>query len=154
MDFTFLEPGELVEGDLRLLLVESGFKPATHPLFPYYRFEMRNALTDATMGRITLRIGNGETVLRFPGHLGFEVAPEFRGNRYAARSVQLLLPFMRKHGLDRVWLGCSPENLASRKTCERVGGRYRDTIPISEDSDLYLQGMRFLRRYCIDIGAS
>jgi len=149
-DFRFRVPGELKDGDLRLVLAEKGFKPTDRPLFPFYKFEMRRVGEDSLMGWITLRIGDAATVLKYPGHLGFDVEPEYRGCRYAARSVRLVLPFARQQGLCRVWIGCPPDNLASRRTCELAGGICYETVTVPEESDLYQQGIRLLCRYYID----
>jgi len=149
-DFNFVDPGELVEGDLRLALAEKGCKPVERPLFAFYKFEMRHVDDELLMGKITLRIGDADTVLRYPGHLGYDVEPEYRGHRYAVRSVRMLLPLARQHGQRRVWVGCPPDNVASQRTCELAGGIYCETIPVPKDSDLYPQGIRFLCRYYID----
>ena len=148
-DFRFLDPGELIDGDFQLVLVEKGYKPTDHPLFPFYKFEMRHVGDESLIGKITLRIGDADTVLKYPGHLGFDVKAEYRGHRYAARSTRMLLPLARQHGLRRVWIGCPPDNVASRRTCELAGGMYYETVSVPEDSDLYPQGIRFLCRYYI-----
>ena len=150
-DFKFLDPGELVDGDLQLVLAEKDCIPTRHHGVPFYRFEMRRAGDEVLMGGMALRIGHPETVLRYAGHLGFSVQPEYRGHRYAARSVRLLLPFARRHGLQFVWIGCAHDNAASRRTCELAGATYYETVPVPDDTDLYQQGIRFLCRYYIDL---
>ncbi|MDP6779150.1 MAG: GNAT family N-acetyltransferase [Candidatus Latescibacteria bacterium] len=149
--FQFLDPGTLIDRDLQLVLVDQGYKDPEGDRVPFYLFGMKRVPDGANMGGIMLRIGDAATVLRYACHLGFDVRPEHRGRRYAARSVGLLLPFARRQGLDKVWIGCDPDNAASRRTCELAGGAYQETIPVPPDIDLYEQGMRLLRRHCIDV---
>ena len=103
------------------------------------------------MGKITLRIGDPGTTLRYAGHFGFDVEPAHQGHRYAARSVRLLLPFARRHGLREVWIGVPPDNAASRRSCELAGGVCMETVQVPRDTDLYEQGIRLLCRYRIDL---
>ena len=148
--FELLEPGELEDGDLRLVLIEKGWKPIPPHGARYYRFEMRHIQEGTQMGKITLRVGDSET-LRYAGHFGFDVDSPHRGHRYAARSVRLLLPFAQQHGLKEVWIGSPPDNAASRRSCELAGGVCMETVEVPKDTDLYEQGIRLLCRYQIDL---
>ena len=147
--FQFLNPGNLIEGDLHLELAETGYKGPTDDRFPFYRFRMINTTSRQTLGQITLRIGDAAGILKYPGHIGFDVHPSHRGHRYAERSTRLLFPFARMNGIRNLWIGCSEDNFASRRICERLGGVLAETIPVPEGVDLYGQGMRVLCRYCI-----
>lgn len=151
--FRFLQPGTLVDEDLQLLIIETGHRGPENDLFPFYRFAMINTHTRERMGRITLRIGDVSGVLRYAGHIGFDVIPEHRGHRYAARATYLVMSLARAHGLKALWIGCSEDNIASRKTCERLGGMLVETIDVPSGIDLYAQGMRKLCRYCIHLQA-
>jgi predicted acetyltransferase len=149
-NFKFREPGRLVDGDLELVL--TGRHPA-NPIkkyVPWYEFEMRRAGTAERLGLIRLRVGPAR-VLRFPGHIGYEVDQQYRGHRYAARSCRLLLPFAMAHGLSAVWLTVDPRNRASQRTCEIVGARYIETVRIPKDHEMYRQGARYRRRYRLDV---
>lgn len=121
---------------------------------PAYEFEMRSVEGGVPMGELRFRVGDAENALRYPGHIGFEVKDEFRGRRYAARSLLLLLPFARAHGLTGVWLSCDPDNLASRRTCEIAGARLREIVEIPRTHDMYLKGMHVACRYLIDLGGT
>ncbi len=144
--FKFIRPGKLVDGDLELVLasVEKGDPVRRH--VPMYEFEMVHASRKMTMGKIRLRIGSART-LRYPGHIGYEVRPRFRGHRYAARSCQLLLALANAHGLKVVWLTVDPRNIASQKTCRIIGARYIETVRIPPSHEMYQDGARYRRRY-------
>jgi hypothetical protein len=54
LDFVFLEPGRLVEGDLELVLVERYGGDPTRGLVPSYIFEMRKAAKGRRVGNVDL----------------------------------------------------------------------------------------------------
>ena len=101
-DFTFLDPGRLVDGDLELVLVRKVPADPARGYVPAYEFEMRSIPGGVVMGSLRFRIGDPETILRYPCHVGYDVKEELRGHRYAARSLRLILPFARAHGLARL----------------------------------------------------
>jgi len=98
-------------------------------------------------GGIGLRAASTENVTRYIGHVGYNVYPPARGHGYAARAVRLLLPFARRLGLTPLWITCNPENVASRRTCERAGGTLVETVKLPPDHPLYQKGERAKCRY-------
>jgi HAD superfamily hydrolase (TIGR01509 family) len=144
--FRFRNPGRLVDGELELVLTVRQPADPVKKWVPQYQFEMRRTGTARRLGLIHLRIGPAR-ILRYAGHVGYEVDSSQRGHRYAARSCRLLLPFARAHGLRAVWITTDPANLPSRRTCELVGARYVETVRIPRDHEMYRSGARFRRRY-------
>jgi predicted acetyltransferase len=57
------------------------------------------------------------------GHIGYSVVPWKRGQGYATRALQLLLPLAKEEGLAYVELTTDADNLASRRVIEANGGR-------------------------------
>jgi predicted acetyltransferase len=102
-------------------------------------------------GAIGLRIGNNEDTCRHYGHIGYNVFPPARGHHYAERATRLLFPIALRHGMRTLWITCNPDNLASRRTCERLGGQYIETIQIPTNHPLYARGEREKCRYRIDL---
>lgn len=102
------------------------------------------------MGGIHLRIGYNENI-KYGGHIGYGVNEKYRGKRLASRSLLLLFPLAKKHGLSSIWVTCNPENLASRKTCEYAGGRLIEIVDLPKHSDQYKRGERKKCRYHFDI---
>lgn len=151
ISFDFRDPGHLVDGDLELVLVERAPGNPVRGWAPAYRFEMRRTGTVKVMGEIDLRIGNGEDIVKYFGHIGYGVLPPHRGHHYAARSCRLLFDLARAHGLRRLWITCNPNNLASRRTCLLVGGRLVDTVEVPRGHELYMRGERHKCRYRIDL---
>jgi tagatose 1,6-diphosphate aldolase len=88
------------------------------------------------MGRLSLRIGFIETVVRYAGQVGYSVEPPFQGHHYAERACRLILPLARSHGLSELWITCAPDNLPSRRTLERLGMQLVETVTVPDDYPL------------------
>jgi len=103
------------------------------------------------VGGIGLRVGNNFDTVTYFGHIGYHVYPHARGRRYAKRACQLLLPLALRHGLDPLWITCNPDNFASRRTCELLGAKLVETIPVPENHLLHQRGDREKCRYRLDL---
>jgi tagatose 1,6-diphosphate aldolase len=101
----------------------------------------------AIAGGVGLRIGHGDDIELYYGHVGYHVYPPSRGHHYAERTCRLLLPLARRHGLEELWITTNPDNLASRRTCERLGGELVETVNVPAGHPLYLRGERRKCRY-------
>jgi predicted acetyltransferase len=122
---------------------------------PAYHFWMRlrpeSALPVMIAGGINLRVGHTSNLEQYLGHIGYTVYPPARGRQYAARAVRLLLPLARRMGVNPVWITCNPDNVASRRTCERAGGVLVDTVQLPPEHTLYQRGEREKCRYRFDL---
>ncbi|MDQ8730554.1 GNAT family N-acetyltransferase [Bradyrhizobium sp. LHD-71] len=56
------------------------------------------------------------------GHVGYAVVPWKRGRGYAGRALMLLLPEIRKRGLNYIELTVDPDNIASQRAIVACGG--------------------------------
>jgi tagatose 1,6-diphosphate aldolase len=149
--FVHLDPGDLIDQDLQLILVRKSLPDARHRRVPDYLFEMRRTGTRVRMGRVSLRVSNDDHIVLYAGHIGYEVEPHFRGRHYAARSCKLLFPLARQHGLNPLWITCNPDNWPSRRTCERAGGQLVEIVPLPPNTDMFLAGERQKCRYRFDL---
>jgi predicted acetyltransferase len=139
----------LVDNELELHLVaREGGDPARNWV-PAYRFEMR--VRGDRAGEATLRVGTNDYLERYAGHIGYGVELPYRGRRYAARACMLLFELARRHGIKSLWITCNPENVASRRTCELVGGELVDIVDLPVDSDMYKEGARQKCRYRVKL---
>jgi tagatose 1,6-diphosphate aldolase len=152
---TFFDPGELTDGDLRLVLRERRPAEPAHGAVlesvPEYAFDITLAGTGLRVASTSLRLGSSQYFLNHVGHLGFAVDPEHRGHHYAARACQLLFPLARKHRVSPLRLVCVPENTASRRTIEGLGGVLEELVPVPKDGELYRMGERLNCRYRLDL---
>ncbi len=81
------------------------------------------------VGSCDLRVGMNEE-LYYAGNIGYEIDEDFRGNKYAYYAGVLLLEVAKKQGMKEVLVTCSPENVASRKTIERMGGCFVECVDV------------------------
>jgi tagatose 1,6-diphosphate aldolase len=98
-------------------------------------------------GSVGVRIGDSHDLRTYLGHLGYNVFPAARGQHYAERSCRLLLDLARRHGMKELWITCNPDNLASRRTCERLGATFEGIVPLPPAHILYQRGERQKCRY-------
>lgn len=102
-------------------------------------------------GTISLRVGHSRDLEMYLGHIGYGVYPPARGHHYAERSCRLLLPLAAAHGLDPLWITTDPANLASRRTCERLGAVLVETVDVPSNHLLYARGQYRKCRYRLDL---
>ena len=146
-NFTFHDPGVLVDQDLSLRLTgKSPADPATGYV-PAYEFTMTKSGVECKMGHIRLRIGQTHDLIMYAGQIGYDVCEPYRGNKYAARSCRLILPLARLHALPELWITCDPRNFASQRTCELIGAEFVETVALPQTSEMYRAGDRFRCRY-------
>ena len=155
----------LTRQDVEQFLAEAPFGrfPGDEPFgrVPAYQFWMllRHAGGDPgrppplrIAGGLSLRVGSTASIELHYGHVGYHVYPAARGHRYAYRSCRLALPILRAHGLRAAWITCDPQNVASRRTIERLGGRYVETVDVPPGDPLYARGETRKCRFRVELG--
>lgn len=115
-----------------------GYLPAYH-----YRILIKSG-TDA--GHINFRVGDEPHDRYVAGHIGFEIAPEFRGARLAYRACRALQNWAAWVS-GSVIITCDPDNLASRRTIELLGARFLGERMVPPDDPAYAEGSRRKLRY-------
>lgn len=151
MTSEFIELGELRDGDLELVCLGQHAADEEKSLVPWYEFSMRHAQSGEHMGKISLRLGNPSHLLLYGGHIGYNVEEPYRGHRFAARSIRLLFPLAKAHGLNPLWITCDPDNVASRRSCKLTGGVLKEIVDLPPDTDLYERGLRQVCRFRFDL---
>lgn len=133
--FEFLDVALPPDGDLQLILAERLPAETNTWGVPAYSFRMQTP-SGSYLGRIRLRVGWNETVIRFAGHVGYTVEPAHRGHRYAERACRLIVPLAKQHGMTHLWITCQPDNIPSRRTLERLGAECAGVIDVPPDYPL------------------
>ena len=64
----------------------------------------------------------------YGGHIGYAVRPSGRQKGYGTLILRLMLDEARRLGLERVFLTCNVDNVASAKIIEKNGGRLENQI--------------------------
>jgi predicted acetyltransferase len=133
--FEFLDLALPVDGDLHLILAERVPVESSRWGVPAYTFKMRLA-SGEFVGRIHLRVGWNENVIRYAGHIGYAVEAAHRGRRYAERVCRVIVPLAKQHRMPALWITCQPDNAASRRTLERIGGEYIGVLDVPPEYPL------------------
>ena len=73
------------------------------------------------VGMIDLRLTMDEHMFYY-GHVGYHVLEKYRGHHYASEACKLLFKIANEEfSMQELIITCNPDNIASRKTLERVG---------------------------------
>jgi len=114
-------------------------------ILPYYFYAIHENQSGCFAGRISIRIGDN-CHSYYNGHIGYEIEPDKRGSGYAARASRLVLPVAKFHGMERIYITCGINNVASRKTIEKLGAAFVENAKIPEDCFFFRDG---IEEYCI-----
>jgi len=150
-NFQFLDPGVLVDGELELVLAREVPPNPAKDWVAAYDFEMRLAGSTNKVGRVSFRAQHHSLLELYRGQIGYGVDLGHRGRHFAERSVRLLLPFIRRHDFSEIWITCNPDNGASRRTLERLGGTLVEIVALPETEEMYAKGDRKKCRFRIDL---
>lgn len=134
-NFEFVDPALQVDGDLRLILTERVPAESSPWGVPAYTFRMQLE-SGEYVGRIRLRVGWNENVIRYAGQIGYAVEAPYRGRRYAERACRLIVPLAKQHGMTALWITCQPDNAPSRRTLERLGAEYVGLLDVPPEYPL------------------
>lgn len=81
------------------------------------------------IGILSYRDGESECVYYY-GHIGYHINETWRGHHYALEACRLIRSVILMSGKESVVITCDPDNLASRKTCERLGCTLERTVAV------------------------
>ncbi|WP_041138980.1 GNAT family N-acetyltransferase [Beduini massiliensis] len=99
---------------------------------PYYIFDIYVGAAEESIGRIVFRCGS-DNEHEFAGHIGYSIDEPYRGHYYAYQACLALKQFILSLGYDHVLITCSPDNIASKKTIEKLGAEFVETKAIPND---------------------
>lgn len=112
---------------MRLELLEHVTNPPWKGFTPYYIYQIM--VGENEVGTIVFREGNNEEHY-YDGHIGYFIEIPYRGNHYAYQACKLLKDIILTLGYQRIIITCNPDNIASKKTIEKLGADYIETLPI------------------------
>ena len=146
--------GNVVLQDLELALefIEVA-EHAVHKV-PTHFFRMLHTESREELGHINLRVGSGPHIELYAGHVGYAVDPVHRRNRYASRALRLLIPVARELQINSLWITCDPENIGSRRTCERAGAEFVEIVDVPVNCVIRQSGHSRKCRYRLTIQAT
>lgn len=135
--FMFLKTYDLKTDEIELRLEKTLPGDPEKGWVPSYKFNICS-LRGEIMGFCDLRVGYTPN-LYYAGNIGYTIYEKYRGHHYAAKACFLLFELARKHGMEQVIITCNPDNIASAKTCERVGGELLETVELPMDNPMRVE---------------
>ncbi|WP_296880452.1 GNAT family N-acetyltransferase [Thomasclavelia sp.] len=94
--------------------LKENFVPAT----TYFYLE-----GDKIIGTINIRHCLNDFLLKQGGHIGYSILPSMRKKGYATAMLKEAIAFCKKWDIYPILITCNKENIASRKTIEKCGGK-------------------------------
>ena len=92
------------------------------------------------VGRCVLRIGHNDNTY-WGGNIGYCIYEKFRGHGYAYEACLLLFEIAKAKGLSEIYITCNPENIASKRTCEKLPmGVLLGIFEIPADNEMRAKG--------------
>lgn len=110
--------------------LEPGFVPGTTYLYKE---------DDAIIGTINIRHCLNDFLLQQGGHIGYSIHPTKRRQGYATRMLQEALQICKQWEIWPVLITCNKENIASKKTIEKCGGRLENEYYDKENKETILR---------------
>ena len=96
-------------------------------------WELNNPLLldgEEILGICEIRHFLNSGLLKYGGHMGYGVAPKHRGHGYAAKMIEMAMPFMKETGIEMCLITCVEENIASAKSILNAGGVLENEVEI------------------------
>lgn len=97
-------------------------------LVPATQFFFIRKSDNKLVGMIQVRHRFNDYLEKYAGNIGYSVRPSERHKGYAKEMLEMVLPFCRKVGIDKVMIACIDGNIGSEKTILANGGIYESTI--------------------------
>ncbi|NBV54466.1 MAG: GNAT family N-acetyltransferase [Proteobacteria bacterium] len=144
MTAPFLNPGHLQDGELELRVRKLMPANPAKAYVPAYDFGMY--VGEAEVGHLNFRIADTPLLLLVGGHIGYAVNEEHRGKRYAERACRLVFPLAKQHGLQRLIITCLPNNRASYRTIENLGGKFLGIVNVPTTHEMWREDADNRRR--------
>ena len=119
---------------------------------PTISYDIQVDAIDRVVGQVEYRFEKGRDLLYY-GNIGYAIYPPYRGHNYAYKACLLLFKeLLKQHpeGLE-VYITCNPDNEASKKTIQKLGAYYIDTVDIASDHELYRYGETQKEVYIMNI---
>lgn len=136
--------GENIE--LRLINTYEGGDGA----LPFYWWDIILKPSNVAVGKISFRIGHNYHSY-YDGNIGYEVDEEYRGHHYSLLACQLVLKAAQYHKMDKIYLTCDYDNIASYKTIEKLGAKLIEEVLPPKDYIYYREDIKVHRIYELSI---
>lgn len=125
--FQFIEFPDLKDNEIKLM-VKSYDEPDLDKKYAHrYIFSIVLIETNEDIGVVCFAVDTSpRQYLR--GHISYGVSPAHAGHNYAMKACLLVKHVALAHGFSRLFIGSNYDNIASRRTIEKLGA-----VPITKD---------------------
>jgi predicted acetyltransferase len=130
---------------ITLKLVHKGKGNKDGTWLPSLVYDIINNENKKAIGRCDLRIGMND-YMYYMGNIGYVIYPPYRGKHYAAEATILLFD-IAKLFMEECIITCSPDNIASVRTCELSGCVFVEELIVPSDHELIRQNETIKRIY-------
>ena len=117
----FLDTSFMKSDEISLTLNHTAPENPDRGWVPAYHFDICDKQGNK-MGACDLRVGYNDRL--------------YSGGHYAEKACRLLFQLAKKHDMPYLIITCNPDNLPSRRTCERLGGQLLEIAELPEDNDM------------------
>lgn len=131
----------LTDGEIDLKIEEKSPAIEEKGYVPAYKYRITLHGFDESIGYIDIRIGYNENIY-YGGNIGYSIEESCRGNSYASKACIIIKEVAIAYGMDKIIITCNPENIPSRRTCEKAGLKLKEIADLPPYNELYLEGER------------
>lgn len=152
MLFGWFRKNKVIEGNIVDLIQESRREPSfSNNFVPSDIYGIYLHGSDQKIGECDIRLGMNEE-LYYAGNIGYRIYEKWRGHGYAYEAAKMLLQTAKEeHGFEEIIMTCSPDNIASLKTLEKLGGELIETVDVPHWHWLYKRGETVKNIYRYDL---
>jgi predicted acetyltransferase len=136
----FLDIDGLRCGDVELVCSDKRPADRLRGYVPSYGFRIK--ATGIGVGYVSLRVGYTNN-LYYGGQIGYSVDEPYRGRGYAGKACRALIPLMKAHGMTKALITNNPDNIASRRVCEKLGAKFLRVAKIPLTNEMFQDGERY-----------
>lgn len=134
------------DGEIDLVLSNQDVADVSCGIVDGYLFSIYKTGTRDYVGYVSLRLGESPG-LYYLGHIGYRIEEKHRGSHYAEKACRLLEPLIKRLRLGSVVITTNVENIASRRTCERLGCELERIAPVPPEQRTLCAGALHKCRY-------
>jgi len=118
--FKFLEFNDMQDEEIRLVIKSHDQPDYKNGILPRYGFSIIHIKDNRDIGVIYFAVDNTRRqYLR--GHLSYGIDPKYSKHSFAAKACKLIKQVALAHGFKHLFIGSGYDNIASRKTIEKLG---------------------------------
>lgn len=141
--FEFKNFNYLSDGEIDLTLHEMAPANEEKGYVPAYLYYITRHNSLEIIGEIDIRIGDRDNEnIYYGGNIGYGVDESYRGHNYGAKACNIIKLVGEGHGMDKLLITCNPDNLPSRKTCEKIGAKLLEIVDLPPHNEMFKEGAR------------